>query len=199
MTETYDERTMTMSNDNFSNDEVRRQLRAVDRANDAVMPRWREALDAHHGWRREAQHRREGRDPRCAVSQSPATSSASAASRSSAPRCSRHAAATTTTRRPRRPAPPPVGTTPPTTPATTPATEPMTTEPAAAPTWTSTLAKTAASLEKLAVDVYGTGGRAARDARDHRRGDDVRRSPPDAPRRAQRCDHRCRRGGRSRR
>ena len=33
-----------MSNDNFSTDEVRRQLRVVDRANDAVMPRWREAL-----------------------------------------------------------------------------------------------------------------------------------------------------------
>ena len=33
-----DEGTMTMSNDNFSNDEVRRQLRFVDRANDAVMP-----------------------------------------------------------------------------------------------------------------------------------------------------------------
>ena len=34
-----------MSNDNFSTDEVRRQLRVVDRANDAVMPRWREALE----------------------------------------------------------------------------------------------------------------------------------------------------------
>ena len=36
---------MTMSNDNFSTDEVRRQLRVVDRANEAVMPRWREALE----------------------------------------------------------------------------------------------------------------------------------------------------------
>ncbi len=51
----------------------------------------------------------------------------------------------------------PVGTTPPTTPATTPATEPTTTEPGRA-NMDLTLAKTAASLEKLAVDVYGQAG-----------------------------------------
>ena len=34
-----------MSNDNINTDEVRRQLRAIDRANETVMPRWREALE----------------------------------------------------------------------------------------------------------------------------------------------------------
>ena len=33
-----------MSNDNLPVDEVRRQLRAIDRMNEAAMPRWRDAL-----------------------------------------------------------------------------------------------------------------------------------------------------------
>ena len=33
-----------MNNQDLNNDEIRRQLRAVDRMNTAVVPRWREAL-----------------------------------------------------------------------------------------------------------------------------------------------------------
>jgi rubrerythrin len=51
----------------------------------------------------------------------------------------------------------PAGTTPPTTPATSPATSPPTTE-AGEVNMDLTLAKTAASLEKLAIDVYGQAG-----------------------------------------
>ena len=58
------------------------------------------------------------------------------------------------------------------------------------------LARTAASLEKLAVDAYGAAAALLTTAADQGRGDDVRRPPPDAPRRSQRRDHRRRRQGR---
>ena len=39
-----------MSNDNFSTDEVRRQLRVVDRANEAVDAPLAGSTRTHHGW-----------------------------------------------------------------------------------------------------------------------------------------------------
>ena len=143
-----------MSNDNFSTDEVRRQLRVVDRANDAVMPRWREALE-----------RIMGGDEKLSTDQKAAILGVPNPSRRNFFRiggvtilgaavlaaCGSDDDDTASTT-PGTSAP--AGTTPPTTPSTTPDTMPMTTEPASA-NMDVTLAKTAASLEKLAVDVYG--------------------------------------------
>ena len=145
-----------MSNDNFSNDEVRRQLRFVDRANDAVMPRWREALERIMGGDETL-----STDAKAAILGVPNPSRRNffriggvtilgAAVLAACGSDDDDTASTT-------PGTSPVGTTPPTTPATTPATEPMTTEPAPA-NMDLTLAKTAASLEKLAIDVYGQAG-----------------------------------------
>jgi len=145
-----------MSNDNFSNDEVRRQLRFVDRANDAVMPRWREALERIMGGDETL-----STDAKAAILGVPNPSRRNffriggvtilgAAVLAACGSDDDDTASTT-------PGTSPAGTTPPTTPATTPATEPMTTEPAPA-NMDLTLAKTAASLEKLAIDVYGQAG-----------------------------------------
>ena len=142
-----------MSNDNFSTDEVRRQLRVVDRANEAVMPRWREALERIMGGDEKLTT-----DEKAALLGVPSPSRRNffrlggvtilgAAVLAACGSDDDDSAATT----PGTSAP--VGTAP----ATTPATEPMTTEPDSA-NMDLTLAKTAASLEKLAVDVYGQAG-----------------------------------------
>jgi hypothetical protein len=149
--------TMTM-NDNINTDEVRRQLRVVDRANEAVMPRWREALERIMGGDEKL-----STDQKAAILGVPSPSRRNffrlggvtilgAAVLAACGSDDDDSAATT----PRTDAP--AGTTP----ATTPATEPMTTEPmtteAGGANMDLTLAKTAASLEKLAVDVYGQAG-----------------------------------------
>ena len=145
-----------MSNDNFSNDEVRRQLRFVDRANDAVMPRWREALERIMGGDEKL-----STDAKAAILGVPNPSRRNffriggvtilgAAVLAACGSDDDDTAATS----PGTNAP--AGTTPPT-PATTPDTMPMTAEPASA-NMDLTLVKTAASLEKLAVDVYGQAG-----------------------------------------
>jgi len=142
-----------MSNDNFSNDEVRRQLRVVDRANDAVMPRWREALERIMGGDEKL-----STDEKAAILGVPNPSRRNffrlggvtilgAAVLAACGSDDDDTASTT----------PGTNAPAPTTPATTPATEPPTTEPGAA-NMDLTLAKTAASLEKLAVDVYGQAG-----------------------------------------
>ncbi len=150
-----------MSNDNFSTDEVRRQLRDVDRANEAVMPRWREALE-----------RILGGDEKLTTDQKAAILGVPNPSRRNFFRiggvtilgaavlaaCGSDDDDTSATT-PGTNAP--AGTTPATTPATmagtTPDTMPPTTE-AGGANMDLTLAKTAASLEKLAVDVYGQAG-----------------------------------------
>ena len=154
-----------MNNNDLSNDEIRRQLRAVDRLNTEAVPRWREALDRLIGDDRvstddkasflgvPSPNRRDlfkfggvsilgvallaacGSDSKS----SPAATNASGTTPGST------AAASTTP------------------PATTGATQPAGT---AGPTTTAansgnldlTLARTAASLEKLAVDTYGAAG-----------------------------------------
>jgi len=144
---------MTMSNDNISTDEVRRQLRAVDRANETVMPRWREALERIMGGDEKLTT-----DEKAAILGVPSPSRRNffrlggvtilgAAVLAACGSDDDDSAVTTP------------GTNAPgsTTPATTPATEPPTTE-AGAANMDLTLAKTAASLEKLAVDVYGQAG-----------------------------------------
>lgn len=143
---------MTM-NDNINTDEIHRQLRVVDRANDAVMPRWREALE-----------RIMGGDEKLTTDQKAAILGVPSPSRRNFFRlggvtilgaavlaaCGGDDDDTASTS---------PGTNVPagTTPATTPATEPPTTDPGSA-NMDLTLAKTAASLEKLAVDVYGQAG-----------------------------------------
>ena len=143
-----------MNNEDLNNDEIRRQLRAVDRMNNAVVPRWREALPASWG-RRSARHRREGHDPRRAVPNRRISSTRwrtilGVAVLAACGSDDDDTAATT-------PGTTAGGTTPPTTPATTPATEPMTTM-ADSGEMDLVLARTAASLEKLAVDAYGAAG-----------------------------------------
>ena len=144
-------------NDNINTDEVRRQLRVVDRANEAVMPRWREALERIMGGDEKL-----STDQKAAILGVPSPSRRNffrlggvtilgAAVLAACGSDDDDSAATT----PRTNAP--AGTTPATTPATTPSTEPMTTE-AGSANMDLTLAKTAASLEKLAVDVYGQAG-----------------------------------------
>jgi hypothetical protein len=147
---------MTMSNDNISTDEVRRQLRAVDRANETVMPRWREALERIMGGDEKLTA-----DEKAAILGVPSPSRRNffrlggvtilgAAVLAACGSDDDDTASTT------RGSSAPVATTPATTPATEPMT-PMTSEPTAA-NMDLTLTKTAASLEKLAVDVYGQAG-----------------------------------------
>ena len=143
-----------MSNDNINTDEVRRQLRAVDRANESVMPRWREALE-----RIMSGDEKLSTDDKAAILGVPSPSRRNffrlggvtilgAAVLAACGSDSNDSAATT----------PGTSTPNDTTPATTPDTEPMTTQPASSADMDLTLAKTAASLEKLAVDVYGQAG-----------------------------------------
>jgi rubrerythrin len=153
---------MTMSNDNFSTDEVRRQLRVVDRANDAVMPRWREALERIMGGDEKL-----STDEKAAILGVPSPSRRNffrlggvtilgAAVLAACGSDDDDTAGTTPgTNAPGTNAP--IDTTAPTAPATTPGTDPMTTE-AGDVDMDLTLAKTAASLEKLAIDVYGQAG-----------------------------------------
>jgi hypothetical protein len=147
---------MTM-NDNINTDEVRRQLRVVDRANDAVMPRWREALE-----RIMSGDEKLDTDEKAAILGVPSPSRRNffrlggvtilgAAVLAACGGDDDTTAGTT----PGTNAP--TDTIAPTTPATTPGTDPMTTE-AGGVDMDLTLAKTAASLEKLAVDVYGQAG-----------------------------------------
>ena len=59
-----------MNNNDLNNDEIRRQLRAVDRMNTAVVPRSaRGAVSTDR--RRQLEHRREGRRPRRSVAEPP--------------------------------------------------------------------------------------------------------------------------------
>jgi hypothetical protein len=149
---------MTMSNNNFSTDEVRRHLRVVDRANEAVMPRWREALERIMGGDEKL-----STDDKAAILGVPSPSRRNffrlggvtilGAAVLAACGSDDDDTATTT------PGTNATGNTnsAATTPATMPATEPPTTD-AGGANMDLTLAKTAASLEKLAVDVYGQAG-----------------------------------------
>jgi hypothetical protein len=143
---------MTM-NDNINTDEVRRQLRVIDRANDAVMPRWREALERIMGGDENLTT-----DQKAAILGVPSPSRRNffrlggvtilgAAVLAACGSDDDDTAATTP------------GTNAPagTTPATTPGTMAPTTD-AGSANMDLTLAKTAASLEKLAIDVYGQAG-----------------------------------------
>jgi hypothetical protein len=137
--------------------EVRRQLRVVDRANNAVMPRWREALE-----RIMSGDEKLSTDQKAAILGVPSPSrrnffrlgGATILGAAVLAACGSDDDDTASTT-PGTNAP--VGTTPPTTPATSPATSPPTTE-AGEVNMDLTLAKTAASLEKLAIDVYGQAG-----------------------------------------
>lgn len=155
-----------MTNNNLSNDEIRRQLRSIDKMNEMAMPRWRDTLSRIFG----------GDDTltteeKAAVLGVPApgrrdlfkmggaavlgaavlAACGSDDKKSSSPSAAPTTAASATT----------AGTTAPSTPATTPATEATTAPTETTPTTEGggnmdvVLAKTAASLEKLAVDVYG--------------------------------------------
>jgi hypothetical protein len=152
---------MTMSNDNINSGnintgEVRRQLRVVDRANDAVMPRWREALE-----RIMSGDEKLSTDQKAAILGVPSPSrrnffrlgGATILGAAVLAACGSDDDTASTTPGTNAPA----GTTPPTTPDTSPATMPPTTE-AGEVNMDMTLAKTAASLEKLAIDVYGQAG-----------------------------------------
>jgi hypothetical protein len=148
---------MTMSNDNFSTDEVRRELRVLDRANDAVMPRWREALERIMGGDEKL-----STDQKAAILGVPSPSrrnffrlgGATILGAAVLAACGSDDDDTSATT-PGTNAP--ANTTPATSPATTPGTETPTTE-AGSANMDLTLAKTAASLEKLAIDVYGQAG-----------------------------------------
>ncbi len=153
-----------MNNQDLNNDEIRRQLRAVDRMNTAVVPRWREALARLIGddelstndkatlFGVPSPNRRDLFRFGGATILGVAVLAACGSDSADAPAAT-NAAGTT------------AGTTAATTPAaTTPApTTPMATD---APTTTAAnsgemdlvLARTAASLEKLAVDTYGAAG-----------------------------------------
>lgn len=145
-----------MSNDNISNDEVRRQLRAVDRANDAVMPRWREALE-----RIMSGEEKLSTDQKAAILGVPSPSrrnffrlgGVTVLGAAVLAACGGDDDTAGTTPGTNAPA----GTSPVTTPATSPGIEPPTTDNGGA-NMDLTLAKTAASLEKLAIDVYGQAG-----------------------------------------
>jgi hypothetical protein len=152
-----------MSND-INTDEVRRQLRDVDRANEAVMPRWREALE-----RIMSGEAKLTTDEKAAILGVPSPGRRSlfrfggasilgAAVLAACGGDDDTDAATPGTQAPNASS----GTRPPSTePATTepPVTQPRVTQPPTtdgrAGDMDLTLAKTAASLEKLAVDVYG--------------------------------------------
>lgn len=145
-----------MSNDNISNDEVRRQLRFVDRANDAVMPRWREALE-----RIMSGEEKLSTDQKAAILGVPSPSrrnffrlgGVTVLGAAVLAACGGDDDTAGTTPGTNAPA----GTSPVTTPATSPGIEPPTTDNGGA-NMDLTLAKTAASLEKLAIDVYGQAG-----------------------------------------
>jgi Ferritin-like domain len=152
-----------MNNQDLNNDEIRRQLRAVDRMNTAVVPRWREALGRLIGDDQlsvddkasilgvPSPNRRDLFKLGGASILGVALLAACGSDSADAP------AVTDAT-----------GTTPGSTAGTTPPTTVGTTAPAAtdAPTTTAAnsgemdlvLARTAASLEKLAVDTYGAAG-----------------------------------------
>jgi Ferritin-like domain len=153
-----------MNNQDLNNDEIRRQLRAVDRMNTAAMPKWRDALarligDDQMSTNDKATllgvpspNRRDLFKFGGATILGVAVLAACGSDSADAPAAT-NAAGTT------------AGTTGATTPA---ATTPATTAPAAtdAPTTTAAdsaemdlvLARTAASLEKLAIDAYGAAG-----------------------------------------
>jgi hypothetical protein len=153
-----------MNNQDLNNDEIRRQLRAVDRMNTAAVPKWRDALarligddqmstnDKATVFGVPSPNRRDLFKFGGATILGVAVLAACGSDSADAPAVT-NAAGTT------------AGTTGATTPA---ATTPATTAPAAtdAPTTTAAnsgemdlvLARTAASLEKLAVDAYGAAG-----------------------------------------
>ena len=153
-----------MNNNDLSNDEIRRQLRAVDRLNTEAVPRWREALDRLIGDDRmstddkasflgvPSPNRRDlfkfGGVSILGVALLAACGSDSA----DAPKVT-NAAGTT---------PGPTAGAATTVPSTTGAPQPTDTSPATTAANSGdldlTLARTAASLEKLAVDTYGAAG-----------------------------------------
>jgi Ferritin-like domain len=152
-----------MNNQDLNNDEIRRQLRAVDRMNTAIVPRWREALTRLIGDDQvstndkatilgvPSPNRRDLFKLGGASILGVALLAACGSDSADAPAATNAA-----------------GTTPGTTAATTPPTTVGTTAPAdtTAPSTTAAnsgemdlvLARTAASLEKLAVDTYGAAG-----------------------------------------
>lgn len=156
-----------MSNNNLSNDEIRRQLRSIDKMNEMAMPRWRDTLSRIFGGddtltteekaavlgvpapgRRDLFKMGGAAVLGAAVLAACGSDDKKTASTTGAP--ATNAAGTT------------AGTTAPTTAETTAATTAETTAETTASTEAGggnmdlVLAKTAASLEKLAVDVYGT-------------------------------------------
>ena len=156
-----------MSNNNLSNDEIRRQLRSIDTMNEMAMPRWRETLSRIFGGddtltteekaavlgvpapgRRDLFKMGGAAVLGAAVLAACGSDDKKTASTAGAP--ATNAAGTTagTT------APTTADTTAPTTAATT--AETTATTEAGGGNMDLVLAKTAASLEKLAIDVYGT-------------------------------------------
>ncbi|HEX3087811.1 MAG TPA: ferritin-like domain-containing protein [Ilumatobacteraceae bacterium] len=153
-----------MNNKDLNNDEIRRQLRAVDRMNTAVVPRWREALarligddelstnDKATVFGVPSPNRRDLFKFGGATILGVAVLAACGSDSADAPAVT-NAAGTT----------PGSTAAPTTTPTTVAATSPVATD---APTTTAAnsgemdlvLARTAASLEKLAVDTYGAAG-----------------------------------------
>ncbi len=171
-----------MSNNDYSQDEVRRHLRSIDKMNESAMPRWKDALARIFSGEENLTTDEKAailgvpspgrRDifkmggaalvgaavlAACGSSDKAATTTA-ATPTTAAGTTTTGAAATTTT----------AGTTAPTTGASTAPTTGASTAPttgastapttgaAGSPAMDLVLAKTAASLEKLAVDVYGT-------------------------------------------
>ena len=153
-----------MNNQDLNNDEIRRQLRAVDRMNTAVVPRWREALARLIGddelstndkatiFGVPSPNRRDLFKFGGATILGVAVLAACGSDSADAPAVT-NAAGTT-------PGSTVAASTPPTTvPATTPAaTDAPTTTAANSGEMDLVLARTAASLEKLAVDTYGKAG-----------------------------------------
>lgn len=157
-----------MSNNDLNNDEIRRQLRSIDAMNKEAMPMWRNALGRLFG------DPNMSTDEKAALLGVPApgrrdlfkmggAAIAGAALLAACGSDSKTATTTASTAPPTTAASTTAATTAATTGATTAATEGTTamTEGSTATTGGSgnldlTLAKTAASLEKLAVDVYGT-------------------------------------------
>ncbi len=147
-----------MSNNNLNNDELRRQLRSIDKMNESAMPQWRNALSRIFG------DPNMSSDEKAALLGVPApgrrdlfkmggAAILGAAVLAACGSDSKDTAATTgTTAAPGTTA----GTTAPTTGATTGDTMETTPTTDGGGNLDLTLAKTAASLEKLAVDVYGT-------------------------------------------
>jgi rubrerythrin len=146
---------MTMNHNDLPTEEIRRQLREVDRANTAAMPRWREVLA-----------RLTGGDERWTIDEKAAILGVPSPSRRQLFKfggaailgaavlaaCGNDDDAGSGASPTTRPAPPTTGT--PTTGAPPTTAAPGTTVPAGAAD-DLVLARTAASLEKLAVDTYG--------------------------------------------